>query len=140
MAYWLIARSVQRAGIASWHVTAHFASQVRRIHQPAQDSQPLQKAPSIAPKIVIDTKSIRQNPGLYAQNALERNYKLQSTYPARINKLFEEWNVYQREARTFRERNNRVKLQLADRATSRDADSEEAHGLKEMSKEQLLEE
>jgi len=96
--------------------------------------------PSIAPKLSIDTKHIRQNPTLHEQNCLERNYKAQAAYPARINTLFEEWHVHQREARTLRERNNRLKLQLANRTTLRDEDSEEARGLKEMSKEQLIEE
>jgi len=96
--------------------------------------------PSVAPKISVNIKHIRQNAALYEQNCLERNYKAQSTYPARINSLLEQWHAYQREARGLRERNNRLKLQLAIPTTLRDEDSEEARGLKEMTKDQLIEE
>ena len=96
--------------------------------------------PSVAPKISIDIKHIRQNAALYEQNCLERNYNTQSTYPSRINTLLEKWHAYQREARGLRERNNRLKLQLAIPTTLRDENSEEARGLKEMTKEQLIDE
>jgi seryl-tRNA synthetase len=95
--------------------------------------------PTIAPKQTIDIKHIRQNAALHEQNCLERNYKSQAGYPAVINNLFEEWQAHQREARSLRERNNRLKLHLANRTTLRDEDSEEARGLKEMTKEQLIE-
>ena len=95
--------------------------------------------PSTAPKISIDIKHIRQNAALYAQNSLERNYKAQFTYPARINRLLEQWHNYQREARGLRERNNRVKLQLAN-ASARNVALDDVEGLEGMSKEQLISE
>jgi seryl-tRNA synthetase len=107
----------------------------------SQRHTPIETArPSIAPKPAIDTKSIRQNAHLHEQNCLERNYKVQSTYPARINSLLEEWHTYNNESRSWRVRNNRLQLQLANRASIRDGDSEEARGLKDMSKEELIEE
>ncbi|KAH7409199.1 seryl-tRNA synthetase-like protein [Cadophora sp. MPI-SDFR-AT-0126] len=94
--------------------------------------------PSVAPKVSIDVKHIRQNAVLHEQNCLERNYKSQAQYPARINSLFEQWHVYQREARTLRERNNRLKLQLANPTTLRDEASEEVQRIRQMSKEEII--
>jgi seryl-tRNA synthetase len=54
--------------------------------------------------------------------------------------LYETWHCYQREARSLRERNNRLKLRLANPTTLREEDSEEARRLKELSKEQIIEE
>lgn len=69
--------------------------------------------PAIAPKVSIDIKAIRQSPDLYAKNCLDRNYKTQSEYPARINSLFEEWQNEQRRGRSLRERSNLLRRQLA---------------------------
>ncbi|TAQ86230.1 hypothetical protein B7494_g5440 [Chlorociboria aeruginascens] len=94
---------------------------------------------SVAPKALIDIKHIRQNPTLHEQNCIERNYKTQSIYPARIVQLHGEWHEYQLQGRGLRERNNRLKLQLANPTSLRDDDSEEARGVKELSKEQIIE-
>ncbi|CZT47602.1 related to mitochondrial serine--tRNA ligase [Rhynchosporium secalis] len=96
--------------------------------------------PSVAPKVSIDVKHIRQNAALHEQNCLERNYKSQSQYPARINTLFEQWHIYQHEARSLRERNNRLKLQLSKPTTPRDDDSEEVQGIRQMSKIEIIDE
>ncbi|RDL41352.1 uncharacterized protein BP5553_01331 [Venustampulla echinocandica] len=112
----------------------------RRLYHASTQLQAEASRPSVAPKVSIDIKHIRQNAALYEQNCLERNYKTQATYPARINSIFEEWHTYQREARSLRERNNRVKLQIANPPTDRDSDSAEAQELKDMTREQLLEE
>ncbi|KAF3918640.1 hypothetical protein AA313_de0204421 [Arthrobotrys entomopaga] len=42
---------------------------------------------SLAPKPIIATKPIRENPELYSQTCLKRNLPLEATYPARILKL-----------------------------------------------------
>lgn len=94
--------------------------------------------PSVAPKVSIDIKHIRQNAALHEQNCLERNYKAQAQYPARINSLFEQWHVHQREARSLRERNNRLKLQLANPTNLRDEQSEEVQRIKQMSKPEII--
>ncbi|KXJ96842.1 hypothetical protein Micbo1qcDRAFT_155523, partial [Microdochium bolleyi] len=88
------------------------SSAVRRATEAAQ--QPASPATSAstqtrsanAPKAHIDIRHIRQNPELYAENCLERNYRVQAEYPARITSLFEQWQGCQRDARALRERSN----------------------------------
>ncbi|EPS40622.1 hypothetical protein H072_5516 [Dactylellina haptotyla CBS 200.50] len=46
-----------------------------------------QASSSLAPKPIIATKPIRENPELYSQNCLNRSLSLEATYPARISKL-----------------------------------------------------
>ncbi|THV53161.1 hypothetical protein BGAL_0058g00170 [Botrytis galanthina] len=94
--------------------------------------------PSIAPKQSIDIKHIRTNPELYEKSCLERNYKLQSTYPAKIISLFEQWHEHQRDGRALRERNNKLKLQLANPKSIRDDGSEEIQKLRALSKEEII--
>ncbi|APA13954.1 hypothetical protein SS1G_11248 [Sclerotinia sclerotiorum 1980 UF-70] len=94
--------------------------------------------PSIAPKQSIDIKHIRTHPELYEKSCIERNYKLQSTYPAKIISLFEKWHEHQRDGRALRERNNKLKLQLANPKSLRNDDSEEAQSLRALSKEEII--
>ena len=79
--------------------------------------------PSSAPKPVIDIKHIRQNPGLYSQNCVDRNYKTQSKAPWKIIELFDQRQALQRSARGLRERNNALRRKLAN-AASRSGDAE----------------
>ncbi|KAF2840199.1 seryl-tRNA synthetase [Patellaria atrata CBS 101060] len=69
--------------------------------------------PSIAPKPYLDIKHIRQNPGLYAQNCIDRNYKAQSNHSWRILELFEQWKLCQEAGRGLRERSNALRAQLS---------------------------
>ncbi|KAF3766324.1 seryl-tRNA synthetase [Cryphonectria parasitica EP155] len=78
--------------------------------------------PTTAPKPVIDLKHIRQNPTLYEQTCIERNYKAQAAYPARIISLHEEWQARQREGRALRERSNLLRRQIANPASTRTED------------------
>ncbi|KAI3401177.1 hypothetical protein diail_323 [Diaporthe ilicicola] len=73
--------------------------------------------PTIAPKPTIDIKHIRQNPALYEQTCLERNYKAQASYPARIIALHDEWQARQRDGRALRERSNLLRRQIANPAS-----------------------
>lgn len=73
--------------------------------------------PSFAPKPTIDIKHIRQNPGLYEQNCIDRNYAAHSRSSWRIIELHEKWQASQQNARSLRERNNRLKAQMAQAAT-----------------------
>lgn len=73
---------------------------------------------STVPKAIIDLKHIRQNPDLYKQNCLDRNYKAQSGHAARINGLFKQWQGYQIDGRVLRERSNILKRRLANTGTS----------------------
>lgn len=79
--------------------------------------------PAFAPKPVLDIKHIRQAPGLYEQNCIDRNYIQQSKYPWDILSLHQEWTQLQRDARTLREKNNAVRRHLANAASSPDSTS-----------------
>ncbi|KAI0845245.1 seryl-tRNA synthetase [Daldinia vernicosa] len=121
---------------------------------PGSDDIPILSRPPTAPKANIDIKHIRQNPALYEQTCLERNYKAQSTYPARIIDLFAQWQTRQRDSRSMRERGNALRRQIANPATIQHEDEETESGsgkaessatatdgdIKAMSKEQLIEE
>ncbi|PNS14907.1 serine-tRNA ligase [Sphaceloma murrayae] len=82
--------------------------------------------PSFAPKPTIDIKHIRQAPGLYEQNCIDRNYLPQSRYSWDIFALHQEWTQVQRNARTIREKANTIRRQLANAASSPDSDSRSA--------------
>lgn len=96
--------------------------------------------PSIAPKAIIDIKHIRQNPKLYEQNCIERNYKEQAAYPSRIGLLFEEWTGQQKRGRSLRERSNLLRRQLSNSKSLSDDDSKDALRLKAMSNVEIIEE
>ncbi|KAI5862260.1 seryl-tRNA synthetase [Durotheca rogersii] len=87
---------------------------------------PITSRPTTAPKPNIDTKHIRQNVSLYEQNSLERNYKAQSAYPARIAELFAQWQARQRDGRTLRERGNYLRRQIANPTSIQHEDEDEA--------------
>lgn len=69
--------------------------------------------PSIAPRPSLNIKHIRQNPELYSQNCLERNYKAQSDSPFKIVKLFKKWLLSQKSTRGLREKSNAIRTQLS---------------------------
>ncbi|CBY01733.1 hypothetical protein IAQ61_010035 [Plenodomus lingam] len=73
--------------------------------------------PSFAPKPSIDIKHIRQNPGLYEQNCIDRNYAAHSKASWRIVELHEQWLALQQSSRSLRERSNQLRAQLAKVAT-----------------------
>lgn len=79
--------------------------------------------PAFAPKPAIDIKHIRQNPGLYSQNCVDRNYAAQSNAPWKIIELHEQWLALQQSARSLREQNNKLRKKLAN-AASRGGDAE----------------
>lgn len=94
--------------------------------------------PSIAPKSTIDVKHIRQNPRLYEQNCIERNYKTQSAYPARINNLFDQWQAQQRLGRSLRERSNLLRRQISNPDSLYDDDHADTSAIKTMSKDEIF--
>ncbi|KAF2243600.1 seryl-tRNA synthetase [Trematosphaeria pertusa] len=69
--------------------------------------------PAFAPKPAIDIKHIRQNPGLYEQNCVDRNYSAHRKAPWRIIELHEQWLALQHSARHLRERSNQLRGSLA---------------------------
>ena len=94
-------------------------------HHEASQKQQHQR-PTIAPRPNIDIKHIRQNPELYEKNCLERNYKIQATYPSRINALFNQWQARQKDGRSLRERGNALRRQIANPATIQHEDEADA--------------
>lgn len=112
----------------SWRRTYH-ASPYLRTEAPR---------PSVAPKPFIDIKNIRQNPTLHEQNCIDRNYRIQSTYPARIISLFEEWKAQQLKGRSLRERSNLLRRQLADPSSMHTEDYKDVAGIKELTRGELL--
>jgi seryl-tRNA synthetase len=72
--------------------------------------------PAFAPKPTIDIKHIRQNPGLYEQNCIDRNYGAHSKSSWRIIQLHEQWLALQQSARGLRERNNQLRTLLSEAA------------------------
>ena len=62
--------------------------------------------PSIAPKPVLDIKHITRNPGLYAQNCEDRNYKDQADNAWKVLELTEQRAKLQQDIRHDREANN----------------------------------
>ncbi|KAI9748839.1 MAG: hypothetical protein M4579_007100 [Chaenotheca gracillima] len=85
-----------------------------RLHATSSATKQNGARPSIAPKPIVNVKHIRQNPDLYATNCANRNYKAQSTNPAAITSLFEEWQMLQKNSRTLKERNNQIQRKLAE--------------------------
>lgn len=118
------------------------AQQAQRILQRPYHSSPCLRAeaprPSIAPKVSIDIKAIRQNPSLYEQNCLDRNYRSQAKNPARIVSLFEEWQTRQRESRHLRERSNLLRRQLSNPSSLQTDTSSDAASIANLTKEQIL--
>ncbi|KAI1278550.1 hypothetical protein F5Y07DRAFT_406721 [Xylaria sp. FL0933] len=90
--------------------------------------QQIHQRHTIAPRPTIDIKHIRQNPELYEKNCLERNYKIQATYPSRINALFAQWQARQKDGRSLRERGNALRRQIANPATIQHEDEAENGG------------
>ncbi|KAF6832505.1 seryl-tRNA synthetase [Colletotrichum musicola] len=94
------------------------------------------KRPSTAPKPIIDIRHIRENPQLYEENCLDRNYVAQSKSPARIKEAFAQWQILQKDSRAIRERSNLLRRQIANPVSSRDDD--DCAGTRDLSRENLL--
>ncbi|KAI4194367.1 MAG: hypothetical protein LQ350_007806 [Teloschistes chrysophthalmus] len=74
---------------------------------------PVWKRPSIAPKPVLNTKHIRENPDLYQQTCIDRNYRDQQDNPRKIVRLHYQLVQLQRNARDLRQLRNIVRTKLA---------------------------
>ncbi|KAH7311673.1 putative mitochondrial serine-tRNA ligase [Stachybotrys elegans] len=95
------------------------------------------KRPAFAPKPMIDIKHIRQNPDMYEETCVERNYKAQAGNPAKIIDLHARWQQLQKDGRALRERSNLLRRQLANPATS--SDDADVQDLKHLSREKIQE-
>ncbi|KAL9614002.1 MAG: hypothetical protein Q9167_001482 [Letrouitia subvulpina] len=83
--------------------------------------------PSVAPRPNLNIKHVRENPELYQQTCIDRNYKAQKDNPFKIIKLFESWKELQKQGRRLRERNNEIRTKLSHAKTfsGRDAEKEQ---------------
>ena len=95
--------------------------------------------PTTAPKPAINIKDIRERPIEYSSNALARNCKAQSAFPAKIVELHQQCVALQREARKMREANNVLKGLLANPISTREQDAAQELGFENFSREQLIE-
>ncbi|KAK5126122.1 hypothetical protein LTR85_011477 [Meristemomyces frigidus] len=86
--------------------------------------------PSFAPKPTLNLKHIRQNPGLYEQNCVDRNYAPYARNGWRILELHEKLVARQREVVELRQRNNVISKELKGGAGGKTALVEEAKALK----------
>lgn len=68
--------------------------------------------PTFAPKPTLNLKHIRQNPGLYEQNCVDRNYAPYARNGWRILELHEQLVARQRQAVELRQRNNVIGREL----------------------------
>lgn len=87
--------------------------------------------PSFAPKPILDIKHITRNPGLYAQNAEDRNYQAASQNAWKIHELAQERARVQKDAKDAREAYNKLKaeierLQRRARKTAKTRDDDDA--------------
>ncbi|KAK4542019.1 hypothetical protein LTR36_007219 [Oleoguttula mirabilis] len=86
--------------------------------------------PSFAPKPTLNLKHIRQNPGLYEQNCVDRNYAPYARNGWRILELHEKLVARQREVVELRQRNNVIGGELKSGAAGKTSLVEEAKALK----------
>lgn len=77
--------------------------------------------PSFAPKPVLNIKHIRENPGLYEQNCIDRNYEQYSRNGWQILELHGQLVKQQQEASRLRQRSNAIGKDVGRRAGSSNA-------------------
>ncbi|KAF2628791.1 seryl-tRNA synthetase [Macroventuria anomochaeta] len=104
-------KAIGRSLVGRRASSLHDASRVSRI-TPCITSRTFTK-PAFAPKPIIDIKHIRQAPGLYEQNCIDRNYGAHSKNSWRIIELHEQWLALQQSARELRSRNKQLRDQIA---------------------------
>ena len=109
MSRWRLQVKFPRRALFSGHICRFFS------HSAPKHRESL---PSIAPRPSFNKKHIRQNPQLYSNNCLERNYKSQSDDPFKIVQLFDEWLQSQKSARGLREQGNAIRRQLSHSSNS----------------------
>lgn len=99
------------------------------LHPPCTPRRTFTK-PAFAPKPIIDIKHIRQAPGLYEQNCIDRNYAAHSKNSWRIIELHEQWLALQQSARDLRSRNKQLRDQIAKGGAEKDKALAEAKAMK----------
>ncbi|RWA09937.1 hypothetical protein EKO27_g5151 [Xylaria grammica] len=120
-------RLYSSSGSSSSSSSSPRSSSTSSPHDEAGQQKP-QRRPTIAPRPNVNIRHIRENPEIHEKNCLERNYKVQSTYPSRINTLFAQWQARQKDGRSLRERSNALRRQIANPATIQHEDDAENGG------------
>ncbi len=116
-------------------------STTRCLRQAAPLEKQRTQRPATAPKPAINIRDIRERPIDYSSNALARNCKPQSAYPAKIVELHEQSVALQREARSMREVNNILKGLLANPTSQNlinDADEKGLSAIVEDGRESII--
>lgn len=105
----------------------------QRLNRNVAQPKRLFSRPSFAPKPALDLKHIRQNPGLYEQNCIDRNYAAASKNGWKILDLHQKLLQEQGKAVEFRQRGNALSKLLAQGgdAQGKEEARKEAKGLKE---------
>ncbi|KAK6525535.1 Serine--tRNA ligase, mitochondrial [Arthrobotrys megalospora] len=91
--------------------------------------------PSFAPKPIVATKPIRENPDIYSQNCLNRNLPLEATYPSRITKLSDSLFELRSSLNLTRGKQNALGAEIKSAAPRRNEKPEEWVGLQAQAKE-----
>ena len=99
-------------------IPRHLYSKPRRCHfttsststsaNPSTSTNTAPNRPPTLPKPVLDIKHIRQNPGLYSQNCIDRNYAHLSQHPWRILSHFNAWQKCQADTAGLRRRSKEL--------------------------------
>lgn len=92
-------------------------------------------SPSFAPKPIVATKPIRENPDLYSQNCLNRNLPLEATYPSRITKLSDSLFELRGSLNITRGKQNTLGAEIKTVAPRRNEKPEEWESLQAQAKE-----
>nr|POE46248.1 serine--trna ligase, mitochondrial [Quercus suber] len=95
----------------------------------ARDTRRRYVRPSFAPKPVFDLKHIRQNPGLYEQNCIDRNYPHCAKNGWKILQLHDDLLRQQKEVVGLRQRANIIGKELKRRARDNANDAENTTSL-----------
>ena len=94
-----------------WYRFTTFRQQAAR-HFASCATRSQENLPSTAPKPTVSIRHISQNAELYAQNCLDRNYKIQADHPAKIVGLLNERRKYADDIFELRSKSKRVQAQL----------------------------
>lgn len=129
-----IGRSLGGRRLPKLHNTASYTSSYTPSYTPSYPPSytPFRAftKPAFAPKPIIDIKHIRNAPGLYEQNCIDRNYGAHAKNSWRIIELHEQWLSLQQSARDLRSRNKALREQIAKGGEEKESALAEAKGMK----------
>lgn len=110
--------------ISTWRKTPTTSRAV--VQRRFNSADVLRDRPSIAPKPSFNIKHIRENPDLYSQTCIDRNYHRQKHYPLEIIQKFDQLKELQRSTRTLRQKNNDTRTKLSHAKTFSGIDASHA--------------